>query len=245
MYSPLLIGLSAGVGAAAGLGLAAGGFAYAAMWPGSELFGRALIAPPRPGELALTFDDGPNPAFTPQLLDLLATHNLRASFFLVGSDAAREPALVREIAAAGHLIGGHSFHHIHLALASAVRVREQLLRCKETLEQITGLPVRYFRPPYGARRPYVLRTAREMGMLPVLWNAMTSDWSETSPDAITRRLAGKIDRLERRGRSANIVLHDGGYMADRGPSVAAAGQLISRYENNHSFVTLDAWQQAG
>ena len=72
MLSPLSIGISAGLGATAGLGLAAGGFAYAAMWPASQLFGPTLIAPPRPGELALTFDDGPNPAWTPHLLDILA-----------------------------------------------------------------------------------------------------------------------------------------------------------------------------
>jgi peptidoglycan/xylan/chitin deacetylase (PgdA/CDA1 family) len=72
------------VGAAATLGLATGGCAYAALWPASTIFGRALIAPRRPDELALTFDDGPNPAWTPQLLDVLAEHDVRATFFLVG-----------------------------------------------------------------------------------------------------------------------------------------------------------------
>ncbi|MGD0548226.1 MAG: polysaccharide deacetylase family protein, partial [Terracidiphilus sp.] len=76
-------GILAGAGAA-GLGLAAGGLAYAALWPGSRLFGAALIAPRRPGELALTFDDGPNPAWTLRLLELLARHEVRATFFLVG-----------------------------------------------------------------------------------------------------------------------------------------------------------------
>jgi peptidoglycan/xylan/chitin deacetylase (PgdA/CDA1 family) len=227
------------------LGLLAGGCAYAALWPGSQLFGRTLIAPPCPGELALTFDDGPNPACTPRLLDLLASHDVRASFFLLGSYAEREPALVRQIAAGGHLIGSHSWSHLNLALTKSSRVREELTRTSQTLEQITGLPVGYFRPPFGARRPAVLRTARELGMVPVLWNAMTSDWSEASADLIAERLATKIDRLERRGSAANIVLHDGGHLnpaANRQPSVAAAGQLIARYKDSHRFVTLDAWK---
>ena len=70
---------TAGLGAAGAVGLAVGGFAYAAMWPASQIFGRTLIAPRRPGELALTFDDGPNPAWTPRLLDILATHEVHAT----------------------------------------------------------------------------------------------------------------------------------------------------------------------
>jgi peptidoglycan/xylan/chitin deacetylase (PgdA/CDA1 family) len=244
MLSPLATGICAGLGAAAGLGLAAGGYAYAAMWPGSRIFGQALGAPRRPGELALTFDDGPNPEWTPRLLDLLASHDLRATFFMVGSHAQAEAALVRRVVATGHLIGNHSWSHLNLAVTAAGRVREELDRTRQTLEQITGAPVKFFRPPFGARRPAVLRIARELGMTPVLWNAMTSDWKEPSAEAIARRLAGKIDRLERRGWAANIVLHDGNHAdlgANRGPSVAAAGQLIGRYKDGHRFVTVDAW----
>jgi len=232
------------MGAAGALGLAAGGCAYAALWPGSRLFGEALIAPSHPGELALTFDDGPNPAWTPRLLEILAGHDVRATFFLVGKFAQAEPGLVRRIVAAGHLIGNHSWSHPNLALTSASRVKEELTRTSETLEQIVSAPVKYFRPPYGARRPIVLRLARSLGMVPVLWNAMTSDWKEPSVERIVARLASKIDRLERRGRAANIVLHDGNHRevaADRGPSVAAAGLLIARYKATHRFVTLDAW----
>jgi peptidoglycan/xylan/chitin deacetylase (PgdA/CDA1 family) len=244
MYSPLVLGLSAGLGAAAGLGLAAGGYAYAAMWPGSKLFGSALIAPARPGELALTFDDGPNPAWTPRLLDILASYDVRATFFMVGSHALAEPALVRRVVAEGHLIGNHSWSHPNLAYTRTSRVRDELARSKQTLEELTGAPIRYFRPPFGARRPAVLRAARGLGMVPVLWNAMTSDWSEPSTDKIVARLTSKIDGLERRGRAANIVLHDGNHLdpaANRGPSTAAAGQLLARYKESHRFVTVDAW----
>jgi peptidoglycan/xylan/chitin deacetylase (PgdA/CDA1 family) len=244
MISPLAIGLYAGLGATASLGLAAGGFAYASRWPASQLFGSALIAPPRPGELALTFDDGPNPAFTPRLLEVLSRRGVRATFFLVGSRAQAEPSLVRQIAAAGHLIGNHSWSHLNLALASSATIEDQLTRTSQTLEQISGAPVRFFRPPFGARRPETLRIARRLGLSPVLWNAMTSDWKNPSADAIARRLQSKIDTLYRRGLAANIVLHDGSHSnpsADRAPSVAAAAQLIARYQPTHQFVTLTAW----
>src|ERR1039457_1000625 len=163
MISPIATGISAGLGATAGLALAAGGFAYASLWPASQLFGSALIAPPRPGELALTFDDGPNPVWTPRLLDLLASHDVRATFFLVGSHAQAQSALVRQIVAAGHLIGNHSWSHPNLALSSARRINEELSRTGQALEQIAGAPIRYFRPPFGARRPEVLRAARRLG----------------------------------------------------------------------------------
>jgi peptidoglycan/xylan/chitin deacetylase (PgdA/CDA1 family) len=247
MIFPLATGIYAGLGTTVGLGLAAGGFAYASLWPGSRLFGSALIAPPRPGELALTFDDGPNPRWTPRLLEVLARRDVRATFFLVGSYAQAETALVRQIVAAGHLIGNHSWSHRNLALAPARCIEEELYRSKQALEQITGAPVRFFRPPFGARRPETLRTARRLGMVPVLWNAMTSDWKNPSADSIAKRLMGKIDSLARHGQAANIVLHDGNHLdpaADRAPSIAAAAQLIAHYQPTHEFVTVDAWASA-
>jgi len=237
------IGMLAGLGAA-GLGLAAGGCAYAAVWPGSRIFGEALIALRRPGELALTFDDGPNRTWTPRLLDVLAEHGVRATFFLLGSRAQAEPEMVRRMAAAGHLIGNHSWSHPNLALSSRARIREELTQAWDMLEQIMGAPVRFFRLPFGARRPATLCIARELGMTPVLWNAMTSDWSEPSGERIAAQLSAKIDRLRRRGWAANIVLHDGGHLdgaANRGPSLAAAGLLVARYKATHRFVTVDRW----
>lgn len=236
--------LVTGICAASGLGLAAGGFAYASLWPGSQIFGKALIAPRKPGELAFTLDDGPNPAFTPRLLDLLAEYKIPAAFFMLGSRAQAQPELVRRIAAAGHLIGNHSWDHPNLALSSCSKIREQLSKTRDTLEQITGTQVKFFRPPFGARRPVTLAVARELGMVPVLWNAMTSDWKEPSAERIAEDLSNKIDRLARSGRAANIVLHDGGHLeskAYRDPSVKAAGLLAARYKGTYRFIRVDAW----
>ncbi len=237
--------VSVGIGAAAALGFAAaGGFAYGSRWPASQIFGRTLIAPERPGELALTFDDGPNPACTRRLLEVLAQYGVKATFFLVGQFAQQESALTRAVADAGHLVGNHSWSHPNLSLAGAGRIREELTRTRDVLEQICGKPVRFFRPPFGARRPYVLRVARELGMIPVMWNAMTSDWSQPNPERIAERLSKKIERNQRRGFGSNIVLHDGGHLAlntDRGPSVAAAERLLARYARTHKWVTIDSW----
>ncbi len=237
-------GACAAAGSAAAVGLAAAAWAYTSRSPASRLFGGALTAPPRPGEIALTFDDGPNPAWTPRLLDTLAAHRVQATFFLLGKFAEAEPDLVRRIAAAGHLIGNHSWSHPDLSRTPSDAIREELRRTSATLEQIAGAPVRFFRPPYGARRPAVFRIARELGLQPVLWNAMTSDWSEPSAERIAQTLSREIARLTGHGRAVSLVLHDGNHReprGNRGPSVSAAGKLLAQYAPTHRFVRLDAW----
>ncbi len=244
MLFPIAAGTRAVLGVAGVTGLAAGGYSYAALWPSSRIFGTAMAAPPRPGEIALTFDDGPNPAWTPELLDVLEEYEIKATFFMLGSRARTQSALVKRIAAAGHLIGNHSWSHPNLAFTSGRQVWRELFQTKEMLENVSGRPVQFFRPPFGARRPVVFRKARELGMTVVLWNAMTNDWSEPSTERISSVLTKSIDGLERRGQAANVVLHDGGHLdpeAARGPSVAAARMLAARYGKSHRFVTLDEW----
>lgn len=244
-FTSATIAISVGGAAAA---LAIGGYYYASLWPTSQIFGRTLTAPKldphKPGEIALTFDDGPNPAFTPRLLELLDRHTVRATFFLVGKYASNQPAITRQIADNGHLIGNHTWSHPNLARSAPRKVREELSSTNDALEQMLGKAVRFFRPPFGARRPNVLRTARELGMTPVTWNAMTNDWSEPSADRIAATLSAKVDRLQARGSAANIVLHDGSHRepaANREPSITAAAQLLDRYAKTHKFVTLEEW----
>jgi peptidoglycan-N-acetylglucosamine deacetylase len=238
---PAAIALIAGASAT---GLAIGGYHYATFWPTSQIFGPTLTAPRKPGEIALTFDDGPNPAFTPRLLEILDQHNVKATFFMVGQYASQQSALTQLIASSGHLIGNHTWSHPNLARTTPYKVREELRTTSDALEQIIGKPIRYFRPPFGARRPDVLRTARELGLIPVTWNAMTNDWAEPSADRIAATLSAKVDKLYSRGSAANIVLHDGGHLeptANREPSITAAGQLLERYAKTHKFVTVEEW----
>jgi peptidoglycan/xylan/chitin deacetylase (PgdA/CDA1 family) len=165
---------------------------------------------------------------------------------MVGKFVKDERELARRVADAGHLIGNHTWSHPDLSRTRAANVLDELTRTSDILANITGKPVRHFRPPFGARRPYVVKLARQLGLIPVTWNAMTMDWSEPSADKIAKDLIRKIDSNQRGGYASNIVLHDGshrGRNADRGPSVTAAEQLLVRYDRTHKFVTLDAWSQ--
>ena len=224
----------------------AGVCSYGAMAPGSQLFGRTIVAGRDRNEFALTFDDGPNDPWTGRLLDVLARHKVRATFFLIGRYVRQRPDLAREIRDAGHLIGNHTVTHPALAVESAPRIREELAGCNATLEDALGEPVRFFRPPFGARRPEVLRVARELGLEPVMWNAMGYDWRlNATAERIAAHLERGIARNRRRGRGSNLLLHDGGHAAfgvERSQSVAATQMILERHEPGAvRYVTVDAW----
>jgi len=231
--------------AAALAGLAYGGWMYASVWPTSRLFGRTLTAPKKPDEFALTFDDGPNPSYTPQLLDLLARYNIRATFFLIGQYAAQQRALTRQIHEAGHLIGNHTWTHPNLSRTSAAQTHEELHRTSAELQDITGVAVRYFRPPFGLRRPATLRIARSLGLIPVTWNIIGNDWTDLTTEQIADRVFRLSEKNYRRGDATNLVLHDGSHREpalDRSRSVAATALVLERYAQSRRFVTLDAWK---
>jgi len=239
-------GVIAGVAAgAAGLGLVAGGLMYASAWPGSQIFGRTLIAGNDPGEIALTFDDGPNDAATPELLEVLARHGVRATFFAMGNFVRLRPEIARRVAAAGHLVGNHTMSHPRLSVQPAGRVRQELADCNAVLEDIVGAAVHYFRPPFGARRPMVLRAARELGLIPVMWNVTGYDWKPIGADGILANLERGIARNRRRGRASNLLLHDGGALAMGTPrmdTVRAVDRLLTARQGTEAeFVTVDAW----
>jgi len=233
---------------AAALAATGGALAYSALSPQSQSFGATLIAPRRANQIALTYDDGPNPAATERLLEVLASHSVRATFFLIGGFARQCPGLVRAIAAAGHLIGNHTMTHPWLAWQSAARIRQELAGCNAVLEDVLGSPVHYFRPPHGARRPCVLRTARELGLTPVQWNVMCHDWNPIGASAILAHATRGIARNRRQDRASNVLLHDGGHTGLGQPrlnTVEATAQLIARYKlQGIEFVILDDWMQS-
>jgi peptidoglycan-N-acetylglucosamine deacetylase len=229
-------------------GLLAVGCTYAALSAQSQLFGEVLIASRNPDEIALTYDDGPNDIVTERLLDVLAHHNIRASFFLIGRYVRQRPQIARTIAASGHLIGNHTMTHPWLAWQSSARIRQELAGCNALLEDTLGIPVRYFRAPHGARRPAVLRIARSLGLTPVQWNIIAKDWQPVGAERIAARTIRGITRNRRQNRASNIVLHDGGQKSlgqPRLPTVEATKLLLDKYnsEPEMKFVTVDSWMQ--
>ncbi len=227
---------------AAGAGLAAGAWFYAALYPTSQLFGRVVIAGDDPAELALTYDDGPNPSATPRLLEVLARHEVRATFFLIGEYVRRQPALAREIAAAGHAIGNHTMTHPWLSYQSAARIRGEIAGGNAAIEDVIGVEVRLFRPPHGARRPVVFRIAEELGLATVNWNIITHDWRVQPPESIVRKVRNGLRRNRAYGRGSNVLLHDGAMDQPRMPTVLATETVIADAKAQAMrFVTPEAW----
>jgi peptidoglycan-N-acetylglucosamine deacetylase len=151
--------------------------------------------------VALTFDDGPDPRWTPQVLDMLARYDATATFFVVGERARRHPALVRRVAAAGHAIGNHTFVHADLVGVSAQRAATELARTSDTVADLLGRRPTLLRPPYGHLDPVGLLAAAEAGLDVVFWSQHVRG-SAAVPDA---------DRCLRDVRPGSIVLaHDGG-----------------------------------
>jgi len=222
-----------------------GAAAYAALWPQSQIFGRVLVAGSNPNEIALTYDDGPNDEATERLLEVLARRGVHATFFLIGSFVRQRSGLVRSIASAGHLVGNHTMTHPWLSLQSSRRIREELAGCNTALEDAIGSPVRYFRPPHGARRPAVLRIARELGLTAVQWNITAFDWNPLSAEEILSNVTKGIERNQRRRRGSNVLMHDGGHLGigqPRLPTIEATSRLLEQYEASRmKFVTVAEW----
>ncbi len=220
--------------AAAGTASLAG---FHAMWPTSQLYGRTVTRSPNPRQLALTYDDGPNDPHTLDLLAVLAKHEVHATFFMLGHRVAERPQIAQAVARAGHAIGNHTHTHPNLAVASEAQVRLQLEACERALTDAVGPHSKLFRPPFGGRRPKVLRIARAMGYVPVMWSAMAYDWRPYPPEKLEQIATRQI-----RGGDL-ILLHDGDHLrqgADRAATVAATDRLIRRYKSDgFQFVTVE------
>jgi peptidoglycan-N-acetylglucosamine deacetylase len=228
---PALIGLAAAA--------AASTVGYQSMAPTGQWFGRTFTGLARGSkQIALTYDDGPNDPHTLKLLEVLAKHDVRATFFMIGRYVRQRPDIAREVARAGHAAGNHTFTHPLLIFESAAETRMQLLDCRQALEDAVGKHSNLFRPPFGGRRPATLRIARELGFETIMWNVTGYDWNAPPAAEIEKKVARQM-----RGGDV-ILLHDGGHRAmgaDRAQTVIAADNLIQRYKDEgYEFVTVEA-----
>ena len=156
-----------------------------------------------PGHVALTFDDGPDPASTPAFLDALDASGWRATFFLLGEQVCRYPDLAAEVARRGHEIGVHGHRHQNHLLRSACWTRSDLQRAVEVVAEATGSAPTWFRPPYGALAASSLVAAREQHLPVVLWTSWGRDWrGAATPESVVADIAGSW----RAG--ATVLLHD-------------------------------------
>ena len=167
-----------------------------------------------PGHVALTFDDGPDPAATPRFLDFLAARGIRATFFMLGSMVVRARGLAAEVAAAGHEVGVHGYEHRYLPLRGPAATRSDLARATELIADVTGRWPAFFRPPYGVLSGPSLLALRPLGLTPVLWGASGREWdSGATGDSVLqnvlRGLAGGV----------TVLLHDSDSVT---PSISAA-----------------------
>jgi peptidoglycan/xylan/chitin deacetylase (PgdA/CDA1 family) len=164
---------------------------------------------------------------------------------MMGDFARQRPEIVRAVVAAGHLLGNHTMSHPKLSMEPAKRVRQELADCNAVLEDIAGVAARFFRPPFGARRPVVLRIARELGLTPVMWNVTGYDWNPIGAEGILKKLRDGVARNQRLGCASNLLLHDGGHRgmgAARTDTVRAVERLVNRLDGTATqFVTVDAW----
>ena len=212
------------------------------MAPTGQWFGRAFCGLPRgTKQIALTFDDGPNDPHTLHLLDVLAKHNVHATFFMVGRYVRQRPDIALEVKKRGHVIGNHTFTHPFLTFEPVAKVRQELEQCREAITSAVGEHSNLFRPPWGARRPAVFSTVRQLGLEAVMWSVTGYDWNAPSADYIEKKVASRVCGGD------VILLHDGGHKVfgtDRLFTVKAVDALIKRYRSEgYEFVSIPEMQK--
>lgn len=177
-------------------------------------------------KIALTFDDGPHPYYTEQLLDGLKERGVKATFFVLGKHAEQYPELVERMSDEGHLVGNHTYSHMQLNQRNSEAFKEELIKTSRLIEDLTGQEVQYVRPPYGT---WNKKFEEELNMFPVLWTIDPLDWS-------SRNVVGIVNKVTNKAKDNSIILMHDEYKT----TVTAALQIIDELkEEGYEFVTVE------
>lgn len=182
-------------------------------------------------KIALTFDDGPHPVYTREILEILAEYGIRATFFCIGSNAEQYPALVQEILAAGHEIGNHTYGHPNLCTEPYEGVRREILGMENVMAQVTECRPHLFRPPGGLYCDEVCRAAADLDYTVILWSVDTRDWAHTAVEDIVENVLTGTE-------AGDIVLfHD--YVSGSSPTPEALRRILPELiERGFGFCTV-------
>ncbi|MCE5315185.1 MAG: polysaccharide deacetylase family protein [Armatimonadota bacterium] len=183
--------------------------------------------------VALTFDDGPHPKFTPQILDILDRYHVKATFFMVGKEMVRYPGVVKDVVKRGHVIGNHTYSHPHdIELDTHAQVVSELEKCAQVIEKLTGARAHLFRPPRGLVDGTVFQAANENGYRVILWTVCADHHDAPTPQLMAKRVLQHI-------RPGGIVLIHDGMNGIRYKDVAATKLIISELVGQgYKFVTV-------
>lgn len=206
------------------------GFVTAQLYPGARI--RLRPAALRQRIVALTIDDGPDPAHDPQILRTLAEHGVPATYFLIGQRAAEHPGLVRAMAAAGHEIGNHTWDHQRLITLTPEQQVEELRRTNALLTPLAGRPPRWFRPPFGSYDEHTLGIAAAEGLETILWTVDSQDYRGIAPEVIAERVRGGLTP------GAIVLTHS----TAAGTVAALPGILAEAKRQGVRFVTMTEWK---
>ena len=181
-------------------------------------------------EGALTFDDGPDAEYTPKILDMLKRRNVEATFFCIGSEVEKNPQLVERMFTEGHLIGNHSYSHIHsFPVFGVKRMISDIQHCEDVITAVTRQPVRFFRPPFGITNPLIRKALKSFRYYTIGWSIRSLDTSVKDIDKIVNRVIKRI-------RSGSVIL-----LHDRLPYSEQVLEKILAYlsENNYTIKRVD------
>ncbi len=177
-------------------------------------------------KIALTFDDGPHPYYTEQLLKGLEERNVKVTFFITGQNVEAYPDIVKEIYENGHLIGNHTYSHLQLSSQNEESFKQEIIKTNEVIKEVTGEDTIYVRPPYGS---WNKEFEKELNMFPVLWTIDPLDWCSSDVSCIVNTVCAKA------GENDIILMHD-----QYKTTVTAALKIVDELmEEGYEFVTVD------